>query len=129
MGDLRASQAAVAKLKEELAVAKTAALAGKVSEVNGLKAVIESIDDMDPKSLSAAAQQLQSSLGEDAAVVLVTKVLEKKMHAGKFVSSMAEICGGKGGGRPNLAQAGGTNAAKIEEALEFARAQFYEQTQ
>ena len=144
MGDLRASQAAVAKLKEELAVAKTAALAGKVSEVNGLKAVIESIDDMDPKSLSAAAQQLQSSLGEDVAVVLVTKVsnkkvslvaafggdlLEKKMHAGKFVSSMAEICGGKGGGRPNLAQAGGTNAAKIEEALEFARAQFYEQTQ
>lgn len=141
MNDLKESQNAVTKLKEELAVAKTSALAGKAVDVNGFRVVIESIEDMDPKSLSAAAQQLQSNLGSDAAVVLATGVsekkvsivaafgadlLEKKMHAGKFVSSVAEICGGKGGGRPNLAQAGGTEPAKIEEALSYAKAQFQE---
>jgi len=142
MNDLKESQGTVAKLKEELAVAKTSALAGKVADINGYKAVIEAIDDMDPKALSAAAQELQKNLGSDAAVVLATKVSEKKvsivtafgadlleekkMHAGKFVSSVAEVCGGKGGGRPNLAQAGGSDPEKIEEALEYAKVQLQE---
>jgi len=141
MSDLKASQSAVAKLKEELAIAKTSALAGKAVPIGGghFTAVVEAVDGMDPKALSSAAQELQASLGDDAAVVLATKVsdnkvslvaafgknlLDKKMHAGKFVSAVAEICGGKGGGRPNLAQAGGTQPDKIEEALSFARTKF-----
>ena len=138
---LKASQSAVAKLKEELAIAKTAALAGKATPMNGFKVVVESIEGMDPKSLSAAAQQLQNDLGSDAAVVLAAKVsedkvslvaafgadlLERKMHAGKFISSVAEICGGKGGGRPNLAQAGGSEPGKIDEALQFAKSKLQE---
>ena len=141
MNELKASQSAVAKLKEELAIAKTAALAGKATPMNGFKVVVESIEGMDPKSLSAAAQQLQNDLGSDAAVVLAAKVsedkvslvaafgadlLERKMHAGKFISSVAEICGGKGGGRPNLAQAGGSEPGKIDEALQFAKSKLQE---
>ena len=140
VSDLKASQTAVSKLKEDLAVAKSAALSSKAQEINGCTAVIEAIDGMDPKALSAAAQQLQESLGDKAAVVLVTKVGEKKvslvaafgpdlvkakkMHAGKFVSAVAEVCGGKGGGRPNLAQAGGSDPTKIDQALDFAKSSF-----
>lgn len=85
-----------------------------------------------------AAADLQAKLGDPAAVFLVSEVAEGKVsmaaafsafltkggqHAGKFVGGIAQLCGGKGGGRPNLAQAGAKDAAKIPEALEAARGQ------
>ena len=50
-------------------------------------------------------------------------VNKKGLQAGKFVGEIAKICGGGGGGRPNLAQAGGKDASKLPEALEYARTQ------
>ncbi|MEY2856299.1 MAG: hypothetical protein RLZZ74_608, partial [Cyanobacteriota bacterium] len=46
---------------------------------------------------------------------------EKQLQAGKFIGAIAEICGGGGGGRPNLAQAGGRDASKLDEALATAK--------
>ena len=53
-------------------------------------------------------------------------VVAQGLHAGKFVAEVAGVCGGKGGGRPNLAQAGGSDPSKIGEAVEFARGRFGE---
>ena len=50
-------------------------------------------------------------------------VVKSGVHAGKFIGSIAKMCGGGGGGRPHLAQAGGKDGGKVPEALEEARAQ------
>ena len=83
---------------------------------------------------------MQQKLGE-AAVILASspepqkvnfvavfspKVNKKGLQAGKFIGQIAKICGGGGGGRPNLAQAGGRDATKLTEALETARNQLRE---
>ncbi len=85
-----------------------------------------------------AAADLQAKLGDPAAVFLVSAVAKGKvsmvaafspavvkagLQAGKFVGDIAKLCGGKGGGRPNLAQAGAKDASKIPDALEAAREQ------
>jgi alanyl-tRNA synthetase len=92
--------------------------------------------DLDAKSLQTAAERLQQKLGEGAVILasildedkvsLVaafspTVIKDKKLQAGKFIGEIAKICGGGGGGRPNLAQAGGRDASKLEEALKVAK--------
>jgi alanyl-tRNA synthetase len=89
--------------------------------------------------LQSAAQGLADQLGEGAAVVLgglpdpadLAKVIlvaafgkgviTKGQQAGKFIGGIAKVCGGGGGGRPNLAQAGGRDGAALDGALEQAR--------
>ncbi|XTZ11888.1 MAG: DHHA1 domain-containing protein, partial [cyanobacterium endosymbiont of Rhopalodia inflata] len=91
-----------------------------------------------------AAERLQQKLGE-AAVILASipsegkvnlvaafseKVNEeKKLMAGKFIGEIAKICGGGGGGRPNLAQAGGRDTRKLAEALLTAKQRLVENLQ
>jgi alanyl-tRNA synthetase len=70
--------------------------------------VLVSIPELDKVSLVAAF-----SKGVNA----------KGLHAGKFIGNIAKICGGGGGGRPNLAQAGGRDASKVKEALGVAKAE------
>ena len=97
--------------------------------------------EMDAKSLQSAAERLQQKLGEAAVVVasipsegkvsLVAafsqKVIkEKQLQAGKFIGGIAKICGGGGGGRPNLAQAGARDASKLDEALDTAKQKLLE---
>jgi len=88
-----------------------------------------------------AAAQIQASLGDPAAVFLIASpdsqkvsmvaafspaVVSQGLQAGKFVGSVAKVCGGGGGGRPNLAQAGGKDASKMSEALQMAKQQLQE---
>jgi alanyl-tRNA synthetase len=88
-----------------------------------------------------AASQIQASLGDPAAVFLIAMpdsqkvsmvaafspaVVSQGLQAGKFVGGIAKICGGGGGGRPNLAQAGGKDASKMSEALQMAKQQLQE---
>lgn len=85
-----------------------------------------------------AASQIQADLGDPAAVFLISSpdahkvsmvaafspaVIGQGLQAGKFIGGIAKICGGGGGGRPNLAQAGGKDASKMAEALQAARQQ------
>jgi alanyl-tRNA synthetase len=91
--------------------------------------------------LTSAAERLQQKLGESAVILgsvpaegkvsLVAAFSprvnqEKKLQAGKFVGELAKICGGGGGGRPNLAQAGGRDPSKLKEALANAKKQLLE---
>jgi alanyl-tRNA synthetase len=100
----------------------------------GFKALVAPIADADPKRLLEMADQLRAKIGSGVIVLAsgsdgkvnllaaVTKDLTGQVHAGKLVGAIAPIVGGKGGGRPELAQAGGKDASKIEAALVEAKA-------
>lgn len=102
-----------------------------VTTVNGVKTLIHRIDDIEVKLLRTMMDDLKNQLGS-AIIVLasvsqetqkatilagVTKDLVGKFSAGNLVSFLAEQIGGKGGGKPDLAQAGGTNINALEDAL------------
>jgi alanyl-tRNA synthetase len=132
--ELKTAQKDLAAVKGELAVAKSEALVSQAETVGEFKILVANLGEVDAKSLQGAAERLQQKLG-DAAVVLgsvpeagkvsivaafAKSVNAKGLQAGQFVGAIAKICGGGGGGRPNLAQAGGREAAKLPEALEVA---------
>ncbi len=99
-------------------------------EKAGIFVVSEVIPDMDPKSLRDFSDKVRDrmnkavialgSVSEDKAVLLVTvtKDIADKYHAGNIIRGMAEVVGGKGGGRPDFAQAGGPDAGKIDAAVQ-----------
>lgn len=132
--DARAAQKELDALKSHAAGAKAQEQASLAKEINGVKAVIERLPAAsDTKTLQAYADKLRDHLGsgvvvlaapqaDDKAVILVaiTKDLTQKLHAGQIVSQMATVIGGKGGGRPDFAQAGGPLLNKLEEALALA---------
>ncbi|AFZ33981.1 alanyl-tRNA synthetase [Stanieria cyanosphaera PCC 7437] len=139
--ELKATQKELEAAKQELAVAKSDGLLSQAESVGEFKILVANMGDMDAKSLQAAAERLQQKLGESAVVLasipeagkvsLVAAfsqkiIKEKQLQAGKFIGVIAKICGGGGGGRPNLAQAGGRDASKLGEALDTAKQQLIE---
>jgi alanyl-tRNA synthetase len=136
--ELRATQKELESLKQELAVAKSDSLLSQAETVGEYKILVANMGQMDAKSLQAAGERLQQKLGEAAVVIasipeagkvsLVAAfspqvIKEKQLQAGKFIGNIAKICGGGGGGRLNLAQAGGKDASKLNEALDTAKQQ------
>jgi alanyl-tRNA synthetase len=101
-------------------------------EVNGVKVLAARLDGVEPKSLRDTLDQLKNKLG--SAVILlaavngekvnliagVTKDLTDRCRAGDLVKLAAEQVGGKGGGRPDMAQAGGSDPSGVPKALELA---------
>ncbi len=133
--ELKDTQKQLAAVKSELAIAKSDQLLAKAESIGEFKIIVAQLGDVDTEALKTAAERLQQKLG-NAAVVLASipepdkvslvaafspEVNKKGLQAGKFIGGIAQICGGKGGGRPNLAQAGGRDASKLQEALESAR--------
>ncbi|MEG4578823.1 alanine--tRNA ligase [Microcoleus sp. MON1_C5] len=133
--ELKDTQKHLAAVKSELAIAKSDQLLSAAEAVGEFKIIVAELGDVDAEALKTAAERLQQKLG-NAAVVLASipepdkvslvaafspEVNKKGLQAGKFIGGIAQICGGKGGGRPNLAQAGGRDASKLQEALESAR--------
>jgi alanyl-tRNA synthetase len=139
--ELKASQKALATARGELAAAKAAALAGQAEVMGDLRVLVARLDGVDGAGLQTAAQGLADQLGDGAAVVLgglpdpadLAKVIlvaafgktviAAGPKAGAFIGGIAKLCGGGGGGRPNLAQAGGRDGAGLDGALEQAREQ------
>ena len=137
--ELKASQKALASAREELALAKSAALASQAEAIGDFQVLISRLDGVEGGGLQSAAQGLVDQLGEGAAVVLGglpdpsdlgkvilvaafgKGVIAKGQQAGKFIGAVAKACGGGGGGRPNLAQAGGRDGAALDAALEQAK--------
>jgi len=138
--ELKDTQKQLAALKSELAIAKSDQLLAQAESIGSFKIIIAELGDVDTEALKTAAERLQQKLGNSAVVLasipepdkvsLVAafspEVNKKGLQAGKFIGGIAQICGGKGGGRPNLAQAGGRDATKLKEALETARNQLLE---
>ncbi|MEG3919959.1 alanine--tRNA ligase [Microcoleus sp. T3_A4] len=133
--ELKDTQKHLAAVKSELAIAKSDQLLSAAEAIGEFKIIVAQLGDVDTEALKTAAERLQQKLG-NAAVVLASipepdkvslvaafspEVNKKGLQAGKFIGGIAQICGGKGGGRPNLAQAGGRDASKLHEALESAR--------
>ncbi|WP_006786387.1 alanine--tRNA ligase [Thiorhodospira sibirica] len=116
-------------LKAKLASQAGQALLEQVVDVAGIKVLSAELSGADPKSLRETVDQLKNKLGE-AAVVLatiqdgkvslvagVTPGLSKRLPAGELVNMVAQQVGGKGGGRPDMAMAGGTNPQALPGAL------------
>jgi alanyl-tRNA synthetase len=136
--ELKATGKALAAAQAELAVAKAGALAAKAEAVGDFQLLVERLDGVDGAGLQGAAQSLADQLGDGAAVVIGglpdpgdlgkvilvaafgKQVIAAKLQAGKFIGGIAKRCGGGGGGRPNLAQAGGRDGAALADALEAA---------
>jgi alanyl-tRNA synthetase len=117
------------KLQAQLASSAGDELSGKAVDVAGMKVLAVKLEQTDPKSLRDLADQLKNKLGS-AAIVLavvegdkvslvagVTKDKLDKVKAGDLVNFVAQQVGGKGGGRPDMAMAGGNNPAGLVDAL------------
>ena len=115
------------KLKRHLAGGSVDLMAG-VKEIGGIKVLGTTLGVGDPATMRDTADALRQKLGSGvvcltgnnngkaAIVVGVTKDLTDRFHAGKLIMEVAAIVGGKGGGRPDLAQAGGPEVEKVDEA-------------
>ena len=126
------------QLKAKAASAAGDDLAGSAVDVAGVKVLAARLDGLDGKALLALVDQLKNKLGSgvillggvfEEKVVLVagvTQDLAAKLKAGDLMKQAAATVGGKGGGRPDMAQGGGTDAGKLDEALALAKA-FVEQ--
>jgi alanyl-tRNA synthetase len=139
--ELKTSQKQLEALRSELALVKSSQLLEQATAVGSVKVIVAELPGVDPEALKTAAEQLLQSLGEGAVVLgsapatdkvsLVTafspKVMQAGLQAGKFIGAIAKRCGGGGGGRPNLAQAGGRDPAQLAAALAEARAELLKQ--
>ncbi|MEA3413864.1 MAG: alanine--tRNA ligase [Pseudomonadota bacterium] len=105
-------------------------LAARAVDVGGIKVLAAAIDGADPKSLRETADQIKNKLGESAIVLAtvrdgkvnlvagVSKGSTGRVRAGDLVNEVAKKVGGRGGGRPDMAQAGGSDPAALPGALE-----------
>jgi alanyl-tRNA synthetase len=129
----RTAEKELARLKAKAASSAGEDLVGGAADVGGVKVVAASIDGADAKSLRETVDKLKDKL-KSAAIVLgsiqdgkvtliagVTGDLTAKVKAGELVNHVATQVGGKGGGRPDMAQAGGTDPAKLPAALSSVR--------
>ncbi len=117
------------KLQAKLASAAGSDLASQALDIGGLKLLVSRLDDADPKSLRDLVDQLKNKLGSAAILVAavkdgkislaagVTQDQTARIKAGDLVNVVATQVGGKGGGRPDFAQAGGNDPAKLDGAL------------
>ena len=125
----RALEKEVEQLKSKLASNQGGDLASQAVEVDGIKVLAARLEGGDAKSLRETVDQLKNKLG-NAAVVLaavdgdkvslvagVTKDETKRIRAGDLVNNVAQQVGGKGGGRPDMAQAGGKDPSGLDAAL------------
>jgi alanyl-tRNA synthetase len=122
----------IGKLRGQYEQGQIPALLAQRRSVNGTQVLISRVDGLDSKQLRDIADQLKDKLGAgivvlasagDANVNLVASVskdLTKRFHAGNIIKELAAMVGGGGGGRPDFAQAGGKEPAKIDAALKRA---------
>ena len=122
-------QRQLADMETKLARGKADDLVASARQVNGVAVVAGRIDGLDPDGLRAVADTLRDRLGSGIVcvgsvldgrvnlVAAVTRDLVKRFHAGKLIQEVAQAAGGRGGGRPDLAQAGAPDPARVDAAL------------
>jgi len=117
------------ELKTKLASQQGAGLIDQVSEINGIKVLVAQLEGVDSKTLRGSVDELKNKLGSGIVMLAVaegdkvslisgvTKDLISKVKAGELVNMVAQQVGGKGGGRPDMAMAGGSDVAALPAAL------------
>ena len=123
----------VKALESKMAAAEASNAADQMKDVKGVNALVQKVSVSDVNALRTMGDQLRDKTG---GVVVLASVFEngkigilamahkdavaKGIHCGKIVKEVAALCGGGGGGRPDMAQAGGKDAEKVDEALQAA---------
>ncbi|MGA5747240.1 alanine--tRNA ligase [Escherichia coli] len=117
------------QLKEQAAAQESANLSSKAIDVNGVKLLVSELSGVEPKMLRTMVDDLKNQLGSTIIVLAtvvegkvsliagVSKDVTDRVKAGELIGMVAQQVGGKGGGRPDMAQAGGTDAAGLPAAL------------
>jgi alanyl-tRNA synthetase len=137
--ELEKKDAEIKRLARELdqarmksASSSTANIGEKVKEVRGVKVLAHRVDNLERAQMRTLVDQLRDKIGSGvvvlgsasdgnvALIVGVTKDLTSRVQAGKVVGAVAQKVGGKGGGRPDLAEAGGKDASQLDAALDGA---------
>ncbi len=133
LDEIKSLNAENEKLKSRLAKDSLGDVMSQVQEIGGFKVLASKVADVDMNGLRNLGDQLKDKLGEG--VVVIASVLDGKVnlmatatdgaqkqgaHAGNLIKAIAGLVGGGGGGRPNMAQAGGKNPAGIDDALKKA---------
>lgn len=122
------------KLKAEIANAKASSLTDGAEEVNGIKVLVSQVDGLEMNDLKNMGDSLKDQLQDGVVTLLSHKegrvnivvmatpsAIAKGIHCGQIISQVAAVVDGKGGGRPNMAQAGGKDADKIADAMKVAK--------
>lgn len=117
------------QLKEQAAAQESANLSSKAIDVNGVKLLVSELSGVEPKMLRTMVDDLKNQLGSTIIVLAtvaegkvsliagVSKDVTDRVKAGELIGMVAQQVGGKGGGRPDMAQVGGTDAAALPAAL------------
>ena len=130
LAEIKTLQSEVESLKSKAAKDALGDVMNQVKEVNGIKLLATAVEDVDMNGLRELGDQLKEKLGQGVIVIassangkvnLVAMATEEAMskgaHAGNLIKGIAALVGGGGGGRPNMAQAGGKNPAGIPDAI------------
>ncbi|HXX27241.1 MAG TPA: DHHA1 domain-containing protein, partial [Terriglobales bacterium] len=139
--ELERKEAEIKRLQRDLdqarmksASSSMAAVGEKIKEIRGVKVLAHRVDNLDRPQMRTLVDQLRGKIGSGVVVlgsttngsvsliVGVTKDLTGRIQAGKVIGPVAERVGGKGGGRPDLAEAGGKDPAALDSALDAAYA-------
>jgi alanyl-tRNA synthetase len=125
----RSLEREIQRLRQKLATGGSRDLLGEALVVSGVKVLAARVDGADAKSLRDTADQLKDRLGTGIVVLgavegekvhlvaTISKDLTSRLKAGDVIKPVAELVGGRGGGRPDFAQAGGTRPDKVDDAL------------
>ncbi|TFD92371.1 alanine--tRNA ligase [Jeotgalibacillus sp. R-1-5s-1] len=130
--DVKVLQRENESLNAKLSNIEAKSILDKIEDVDGVSVLAQKVQAADMNALRTMADDVKNKLGSGVLVLIsvqgdkvqiiagVTKdLIEKGYHAGKLIKEVAGICGGGGGGRPDMAQAGGKDPSKVEEALRF----------
>ncbi len=130
MAEMKALQSENEALKSKAAKDALGDVMDQVQEVKGVKLLVSKVAGVDMNGLRELGDQLKEKLGEGVVVLLSEKegkvnliamategAMQKGAHAGNLIKGIAALVGGGGGGRPNMAQAGGKNPAGMDDAI------------
>ena len=138
--ELKLKEKELEKLNARLAGSVSDEILKKVTETSGVKWVTEIVDGMDMAGLRTLGDELKSKIGSGVVVLASVKedkpafigmatkdLIAKGVHVGNIIKEIAQMTGGGGGGRPDMAQAGGKDASKLKFAMDKARSLLEEQ--
>ncbi|MGE5454830.1 MAG: alanine--tRNA ligase [Methylocystaceae bacterium] len=132
--ETRALEKELQQLKGQMAAQESQGVIDQAIEVKGVKVLVARLGETDADTLRQSAERLKDKLGESVVILgsiedtkvnfaafAAPAVVKKGLHVGKIVGQAAKLAGGGGGGRPDMAQAGGKDPSKLDEALVLAR--------
>ncbi len=130
VSQLKESEKELDRMKHKLQSSQAGDVIGEAKEIQGVMVLVKRVDGIDPKDLRAFGDKLRDKLGSGilalgsvkddkvSLIVMVSKDLTTRFHAGTIIKEIAPILGGTGGGKADLAQSGGKDPGKLDAALD-----------